>query len=216
MVETRQNNTPRVLVAIGLIGLGILFMLGIDALWPMFIIVPGLLLLALTMIRGPVGAAFAIPGMLITGTGVLLFIQNLTHYWESWSYAWTLYGVFLGLGFIVMGRLIDDDGLQAVGRAFILAGMVSFVCFAFLMELVFDVGGGLGKIWWSLLLIGVGIFLIIKNMVRAPERRLAKSRRKLKQDAPIFTGPVVYGSRKRSASPGSSRLSTSDEVSNDQ
>lgn len=195
-----NDNRTRGLIAVGLIALGVIFWLGIGALWPLFVMVPGLMFLGVAASGGHRTAAFAIPGMIISGTGLLLLVQNITGYWDSWSYAWTLYGVFLGMGFAMMGRLMGDHALESLGRVFMLVGGIAFVAFGFLMELVIGVGG-LGSGLWPLLLIGLGLFLLARPFTL---RRALKPKRK--HDEFLYTGPVVYGSRKRDAS----RLSESE------
>jgi len=176
-----------------------MFGLGIGALWPLFVMIPGLVFLGAAAKGGRSTAAFAIPGMLISGTGLLLLVQNLTGYWSSWSYAWTLYGVFLGMGFAMMGRLMGDSAVESMGRVFILVGGIAFLVFGAFMEAVMGFGG-LGTLW-PLVLIGAGLFLLARPFTL---RRALKPKRK--NDDFLFTGPVVYGSRKRDAS----RLSVSE------
>jgi hypothetical protein len=194
-------------VALGLIGLGVMALMGIGLLWPMFILLPGLVMLGAALYSGKAAAGLAIPGMIVTGTGGLLFIQNLTGYWESWSYAWTLYGVFLGMGFVIMARLMEQPALERVGRGFIWAGVVSFGVFAFLMMAIFDVGGGPGSGLWAAMLIGAGLFILVLN-IAGRRGELDKPKRKSKREDRLFTGPVVYGSR--TSSPDFSHLSSAD------
>jgi hypothetical protein len=206
----------RVIVAVMLIGLGVLSLMGIGLLWPLFILVPGLLMLAGAFGGGRTGAAaLAIPGMIVTGTGALLFAQNLTGYWESWSYAWTLYGAFLGMGFMLMGQKFEDDSLHRVGRGFVNVSLVMFTVFAFFFEIVIGISGR-GPLN-ALILIGLGLFLMTRGslsqrIAAALDRGDAgKPKRKVKtkrDDDRLFTGPIVYGTHVTSRS--ASRLSVSD------
>lgn len=195
----KDNRWERTVIAISLIAIGVMFGLGIGALWPLFVMIPGLVFLGAAAKGGRSTAAFAIPGMLISGTGLLLLVQNLTGYWSSWSYAWTLYGVFLGMGFAMMGRLMGDSAVESMGRVFILVGGIAFLVFGAFMEAVMGFGG-LGTLW-PLVLIGAGLFLLARPFTL---RRALKPKRK--NDDFLSTGPVVYGSRKRDAS----RLSVSE------
>ncbi len=52
-------------------------------------------------------SGLAIPGSIITGIGLLLLFQNLTSYWESWSYGWTLIIIFVGAGIYLAGLYGD-------------------------------------------------------------------------------------------------------------
>ena len=45
-----------------------------------------------------------------------MFLQNLTGYWESWSYSWTVILVLVGLGIFIMGgSLYPLDALKLAG-----------------------------------------------------------------------------------------------------
>ncbi|MBN1964121.1 MAG: hypothetical protein JW910_05710 [Anaerolineae bacterium] len=211
MGNTSQKSSSRVVVALSLIALGILFWIGIGVFWPMFILVPGLIFLAAALYGGKATAPLAIPGMLLAGTGGLLFIQNVTGHWDSWAYAWTLYGVFLGSGLVIMGRLLGETTIQSVGRGCMTAGLIAFVGFAFLFELVIGIGSGIGAAGWALVLIAAGSFLLLRNTAGRPALSARTQRLKAKQrDEQLFTGPVVYGSRKR-ATHDPSRLSTPED-----
>ena len=60
----------------------------IDQLWPLIVMaVGGGLLLLAVITRTP---PLAIPASIVGGIGLLLFFQNITGYWDSWAYAWTL------------------------------------------------------------------------------------------------------------------------------
>jgi hypothetical protein len=207
-----SQHSGRVIVAVILIGLGVMSLMGIGMLWPLFILVPGLLMLAGAFGGGRTGAAaLAIPGMITTGTGALLFAQNLTGYWESWSYAWTLYGVFLGMGFMLMGQKFGDESLHRVGQGFVNVSLVMFAVFAFFFEIVIGISGrGLLN---ALILIGLGLFLmtrggVCQQIMAALDRGYdGKPKRKVKakrDDDKLFSGPIVYGTHV------TSRLSASD------
>jgi len=201
MAETPRNTTGLVAAAIVLIVLGILALMGMGLLWPMFVLVPGFILLGAAMSRPPATAGLAVPGMLITGTGALLFVQNLTGYWESWSYAWTLYGAFLGLGLIMTGRLGSDESLQNIGRGFLFFSLIAFAVVSFFMEILIGINGGMGMGLWPFLLIGVGGFLLLRSLAG---KHVLAGKPNRRQGEALFTGPVVYGSRR------STRLTTPD------
>jgi hypothetical protein len=214
-MEQSQKNSGQGILALVFIGLGLMALMGMDMLWPMFILLPGLAFLAAAYYWKPGAAPLAIPGMLVTGTGAMMFIMNLTNYWQSWAYAWTLYGVFLGMGFVMMGRLMDETSIQRVGHGFMTAGMVAFVICAIFFELFIGLGGGLGGVEWAVILIGLGLFLLAWNRAGRGCVILArfdadKTKRKPKREEKLFTGPIVYGSR-ISHPARSSRLSEAEE-----
>jgi len=214
-MHAKKSN--RIFPAIGLILLGMMFLMDVGTLWPMFILVPGLIMLWIAVAGGKAGAAsMSIPGMITTGTGALLFIQNITGYWESWAYAWTLYGIFLGMGFMLMGQQFDDPGLHNVGRGFARAGLIAFFVFAFFFEVILGISGGFGALT-PLALIGLGLYLLTRgvgeerlHMLLGSNQAKVKNKPKRNEDQ-LFTGPVIYGTRVTSRD--SSRLSRDSESS---
>jgi hypothetical protein len=92
--------------------------------WPLFVIVPGLVLFVLGLtIRDEVGLGMTIPGGIVTAVGLVLLYQSTYDAYASWAYAWALVapgsvGVSL-FSFGVLHRKLDlvDAGLRtaAVG-----------------------------------------------------------------------------------------------------
>lgn len=203
MFENATQKSSYITLVVIFITLGAIGFMGMGLLWPaVFVLLPGLVLLWLALAGGAIGAViFAVPGMLIAGTGALMLLQNLTGYWESWTYAWTLYGPFLGLAFALMGRQLNAPAMIAVGRWFVYVGVAAFVVFGMFFELLaFRSSGAL----LPLLLIAAGLYLLAQNRTGGclhgqARYRLAgeKPKRKPKREDKLFTGPVVYGSRVR-------------------
>ena len=70
--------------------------------WPLFVIVPGVVLLVAGLaIPREVGLGLAIPGGIVTAVGLILAFQNATGAWASWAYMWAL---------IAPGRSRHEDG----------------------------------------------------------------------------------------------------------
>lgn len=196
-----QRNSGRAAFAVLLITLGMLPLMGWDLIWPLFVLLPGLGMLAIALYGGRGGAAaMAMPGTFVTGVGTMLFVQNLTGYWDSWAYAWTLLGVSVGLGFTLMGQRLDAPSLSTLGRWFVIGGLGAFAVFGIFFELlVFQTGGILVPV----LLIAAGLYMLtqdgktpcaLRNFLGTDE----KSKRtpiKRKHKDRLFTSPVVYGSR---------------------
>lgn len=163
-----QNNqiSGRVIAGAILIGLGTIFLISsllpgfsFWSLWPFFIIVPGGLML-LPALRGDrQTAGLAVPGTIITGTGVILLYQNITGHWGSWLYVWTLYPAFLGFGLWLTGRNNNDPEAKRTGKKFMTGGIGAFI----LLALLFGLCSG-GFSWWPLLLIGLGAWLLLRAM----------------------------------------------------
>lgn len=200
MATHRSPDSNRLLIGIGLLTLGLMAVMGLDLLWPViFILLPGLVMLWFAVAGGKIGAAaMSIPGMIVTGTGALMFVQNLTGYWESWAYAWTLYGAFLGFAFALMGSRLEERTLVAVGRWFVYASLAAFAAFGMFFELlIFSGTGPLGPV----LLMAAGLYLLTRSeRFAAAVDGSHKSKRKVKGkrgENKLFTGPIVYGSTVR-------------------
>src|SRR5512136_573135 len=56
--------------------------------WPMWVILGGAALLVLGLLVG--APDMAIPACIVAGIGGILYYQNVTGKWDSWSYMWTL------------------------------------------------------------------------------------------------------------------------------
>ena len=72
--------------------------------------------------------AMAVPACLIGGIGGILYWQNATGNWDSWSYIWTLIPGFVGVGIILAGFLAGT--VRSSLREGIRTLMVSLVMFA--------------------------------------------------------------------------------------
>jgi hypothetical protein len=138
--------------------------------WPFFIIIPGLLVfLASFAFERRAGISWAIFGGIVTAAGSILFLQNIFDLYASWAYAWALvtptsvgvakliYGVLRGLGDEVKSGLT----LSGIGFAMFLTG-------GFFFEAVIGINGfGFGAAWqcWPGLLIGLGVILLLSNLL---------------------------------------------------
>lgn len=162
------NDSGRQLAAGALIGLGVLFLAAqffgfslFGVLWPFFVIVPGLAFLYPALTGGKDKAGLAIPGAMITGTGLILFYQALTGHWISWAYIWALYPVFLGLAFTFVGRRNEDRSLYETGNGFVKWGLGGFIGMWLLFEvLIFGGGNPLISLALPVVLIGAGIMML--------------------------------------------------------
>lgn len=189
-----MNKNTRTVAAIILIGVGLMSMMSLNLLWPMFILLPGLVMLGMALWGGRAGAtALSIPGMFVSGLGGLLFIQNWTGYWESWAYAWTLLGVFVGMGFMLMGQRLEERSVHRLGRWFVNGSLVAFAGFALIFELIIGISGGGGTLG-ALIMVGLGLLLLNRDG-GLRQSSLGNSAKAKRDEEPLFTGPIVYGSR---------------------
>jgi hypothetical protein len=130
--------------------------------WPMIIIGVGALLLVFGLLGGEPG--MAVPAFVVGGIGCLLFWQNATGNWESWSYAWALIPCFVGVGTLFSG-ILGRDGEQIRGGAWLLLiGAILFAVFGSF----FGALGFLGK-YWPALLILLGVLSLFQGLFRRRE-----------------------------------------------
>lgn len=138
-------------------------------LWPFFIIVPGVaLFIGSLMASGKGGEPFAIVGSIVTMVGSILLFQNITGLWATWAYAWALIApTSIGLGQLLWGAIKGRQDKVKEGLNLAGVGLVIFLVAGAFFELVLGVSGfGLGPLALPFLLIGLGIVLIVVNLVR--------------------------------------------------
>ena len=133
-------------------------LIGIEASWPLIVVGVGFALLVVGLATSSPGAA--IPACIVMGIGGILFYQNATGNWESWSYAWALIPGFAGVGIVLSGLL---GGKEKVGEG-LRAILVSLVLFA-VFGAAFGAFGFLGD-YWPVLLIVLGLFLLGQGLLR--------------------------------------------------
>ena len=164
-----------------LILLGIVFLIGryVSALfnfdvghyaWPFFIIIPGLLIfLGSFVFERRAGIPLAIFGGMVTATGGILLFQNIFDLYASWAYAWALVTpTSVGVAKLIYGavRGLGDEvrsGLTLSG-----IGFAMFIIGGFFFEMVIGISDfGFGAAWqcWPGLLIGLGIMLLLSNLL---------------------------------------------------
>jgi hypothetical protein len=129
--------------------------------WTFFIIAPGLPFLYFAYNGGKNAAPLIIPGLIISGTGALIFVQNLTGHWESWAYAWTIYPMLVGLGLIFMGKRTGNRHEIDAGHTTLRGGLSLFVIFGAFFELL--IFGGFGGSLWGPLFLAAGLFVYVKS-----------------------------------------------------
>ena len=155
------------IIGIVLIVAGILVLLGRTADmgwlgWPLFVLAPGLALLAWALVGGDYAATLAIPGSVVSTVGLILFVQNLSGYFQSWAYAWGLIVSGVGFGVFLLGALTNDQQRERQGMRVVTVGLVLFAAFgAFFELLVFDnwAGSWVGRWLVPIALIAAGLVL---------------------------------------------------------
>lgn len=174
----------RVTLAVGvlLVVVGAGFLLarqaGIDlgsAGWPLFVIIPGLILFGVAFaVGGRKGSGFAVAGGVVTMTGLLLAFQNATGLWATWAYAWALVAPGgVGLGLLLYALLTGQREFVRPGGETLLAGLGLFLGFAFFFEAVIGLSGpqvgGLDGILAGGLVV-LGAVLLVLGLRGGPRR----------------------------------------------
>ncbi len=167
MSANRSNVGPlvggAVLIAIGLMSLAGQFFgqLGFwGIIWPFFIIGLGALFFVGMFAGGKSMAGLAIPGTIIAAIGLMLFFQNITGYWESWSYGWTVILIAVGLGIFIMGWYAGSEAQRKSGISLMKVGAVLFLIFGGFFEMFFN-STPFSRYLFPAALILLGLYLVL-------------------------------------------------------
>jgi hypothetical protein len=122
----------------------------------------GALILVIGLLTG--AANMAIPACIVAGIGGILYYQNSTQDWESWSFLWTLIPGFVGIGTILAG-LLGEDIRHNLGRGInlLVISAVMFLIFAAFFRRL-NILGGYGP---AALLILLGLYIIGRGLFRS-------------------------------------------------
>lgn len=154
-----------------LIGAGVILLLAqlfdvslMTFFWPAFVIAPGLLLMwpaaNMTAERMHPLAFLAVPGAIITSTGLLLFAMNITNHFEAWAYSWPLVAAAVAGSLMYIKRFDPEDGVHQGGQNFVRVMVIAFMVLAVFFELVVFATVNLPL---SVVLIAAGIFLLARG-----------------------------------------------------
>ena len=139
--------------------------------WPMWTIGAGLLIFIIGLITGAPG--MAIPASIVAGIGGILYYQNATENFASWSYMWTLIPGFVGVGIIIAGLLGEHTRHNlARGLNLLVISAVMFLVFGAL----FGGLGILGPNGPAILLIALGVYILIRGLIRNVNRGANETR----------------------------------------
>ncbi|NWG33820.1 MAG: hypothetical protein HXY42_05220 [Chloroflexi bacterium] len=133
--------------------------------WPMWTIGAGALVFLIGLITGAPG--MAVPASIIAGIGGILYYQNATGDFASWSYMWTLIPGFVGVGSILAGLLGENTRRSiAHGLRLIVTSAVLFLIFATFF-------GGLsllGDYGLPIILILLGLYILARGFMSGARR----------------------------------------------
>src|SRR3990172_3806832 len=167
-----------------LIAFGVLALLGQlfrgsfwNVFWPFLIIGIGGMFFVGMIAGGKSVSGLAIPGTIVTVIGLMLLYQNLTGYWESWSYGWTVILMSVGLGIFLTGAYEGNAHRRQAGLRVLWIGLIMFVIFGAFFEMIFSASMpfGLRQIIFPVALILLGIYLVLVRSGLLPSRGTTKS-----------------------------------------
>ena len=130
-------------------------------IWPMWVIGAGALILLIGLITGAPG--MAIPASIVAGIGGILYYQEVTSNYSSWSYMWTLIPGFVGVGEILAGLLGERT------RRNLSSGLRNLVVSAVMFLAFGTFFGGLsilGEYGAPILIILLGIYVLARGFMR--------------------------------------------------
>jgi hypothetical protein len=150
----------------------------ISAAWPLWMIVPGLAMVAGSLFIPPRGGlGLAIPGAIIATVGGVLWVQETYGLYSTWAYAWALVApTSVGLAMLVYGLAQRDRELAADGLRTTFVGLVLFAAFGLFFEGVLGLNGyAIANLDEALpyLALGLGVVLVVVSLFtgrRRPDR----------------------------------------------
>jgi hypothetical protein len=171
-MTTQRSNAGTLIGGALLIGLGVLALFGQifrdfhfwSYIWPFVIIGCGIMFFVGMFAGGKSLAGLAIPGSIITVSGLMLLFQNFTGHWSSWSYGWTITLASVGLGIFIMGAYQGDESRRQAGLKVLKIAAVLFIVFGAFFELLlspFGLTGG--RYAFPILLILLGGYLVVSR-----------------------------------------------------
>jgi hypothetical protein len=128
--------------------------------WPLNVVAAGAIILLIGLLVGAPG--MAIPAAIVAGIGGILYYQNLTEDYTSWSYMWTLIPGFVGIGQIVASFLGRSMREARSGMNLIAMSAVMFVIFAALFGRL----SMFGPYVPAIVLILVGVWFLVRGFWR--------------------------------------------------
>ena len=108
-------------------------------------------------------------GGVVAMTGCILLVQNTFDVFASWAYLWALVApTSIGLAKLIYGALRGPGDQVRSGLNLAGIGFATFVMSGFFFELVIGINGfNFGSAWlcWPGLLIGLGVMLLLSNLL---------------------------------------------------
>jgi hypothetical protein len=164
-----NRNLVNLYLGILLLALGVFFLVGQfigrgfwSLFWPFIILAVGAAFFVGMRAGGPRLSGLAIPGSVVSMVGLILLVQNTFNQWQTWSYAWALIIVAVGIGLSIHASYGGGQGPRRAGLYLVRLGLILFLAFGIFFEVLFFlIGNHYGSaIFWSVALIAVGVYII--------------------------------------------------------
>jgi hypothetical protein len=126
--------------------------------WPLNVVSAGVLIFIIGLLVGAPG--MAVPAAIVAGIGGILYYQNMTSDYTSWSYMWTLIPGFVGVGELLAGLLSRSNHKFRSGVNLIVTSAVLFIVFA----AFFGRLNILGPYGPAVLLILLGVWVLARGL----------------------------------------------------
>jgi hypothetical protein len=135
--------------------------------WPLLIVLLGIAFFIDMLTTGKRGVGLAIPGSVITVAGIILLIHNTFDLWITWTYAWGLLISAVGFGLLLMNTYLKRDGLRKAAGWVIAIGLILFVLFGILFEVIFDLADTdiESGVFFGSGLVLLGIFVVFSRVI---------------------------------------------------
>jgi hypothetical protein len=158
-------------------------------LWPLIIIGFGLMFFVGMFLTNKSNAWLAIPGSIIVANGLMLFLQNLTGNWETWSYSWTVILMSVGAGIFIMGAWQGNESRRKAGLRVFEIGAILFVVFGAFFEMLFSLGApaSLRGYIFPIGLILLGLYIVIRRSGLGSSRQVKSDGQPVILDVPVVT-----------------------------
>lgn len=155
--------------------------------WPLLIVFLGLTFFIGMLVAGRKGAGLAIPGAVFTTLGILLFIQNAFNLWGTWTYAWALLTSSVGVGMLIMNGYLKREGLRRAAGVVIGIGLISFVVFGVLFEIILNISGAniYSGVFLGAGLIMLGLFVVFSRPLFAHRKPAQTEETPVKDDLDV-------------------------------
>lgn len=127
--------------------------------WPVYIIGAGFCLFIFGLVIGAPG--MVVPACIVGGIGGILYYQNATGDWDSWSYVWALIPGFTGVGGM-LASLLGEGGKTGFRSS------LTLVFISLVMFLIFGSFFGANPLgmYWPVLLIALGLWLLAQPLFK--------------------------------------------------